>query len=186
MAGDTEGYRGGTAYAVVVSPQALQSTWVGKELKHALVVQKQRGKGEYPLIPLSLNGTQLGVLEQIFGEEPIFQASLLQQLAADPKLPNPLLTFISALQAIVAGSRDLNRADAPELDYMMATELLFLIETLERGRQLAGVWAGRGGVNSARAEDCRWRHCWILWGRGYTPSTGVRCENLHRCRGKML
>ena len=40
--------------------------------------------------------------------------------------------FIHALQAIVAGSRDRTLADAPDLDYTMAAEILFLIETLEK------------------------------------------------------
>ena len=53
------------AFAVVVSPDSLQSKWVGKELRHALAVQKQRKPDEFPVIPLSLDGTKLGVLEQI-------------------------------------------------------------------------------------------------------------------------
>lgn len=61
-----------SAYAVVVSPDSLQSKWVGMELTHALAIQKQRGKDKFPVIPLSLNGTKLGVLEQFFGEEPIY------------------------------------------------------------------------------------------------------------------
>lgn len=61
-----------SAFAVVVSTDALQSKWVGKELTHALTVREQRGKDEYPVIPLSLNGTKLGVLEEFFGEEPIY------------------------------------------------------------------------------------------------------------------
>jgi hypothetical protein len=63
---------GATAYAVVVSADALQSKWVGKELRHALLVQEQRGKDKFPVIPLSLNGTKLGVLEEFFGEEPVY------------------------------------------------------------------------------------------------------------------
>ena len=63
---------GASAFAVVVSPDALQSKWVGKELRHALKVRKKRGKDNYPVIPLSLNGTKLGVLEEFFGEEPIY------------------------------------------------------------------------------------------------------------------
>ena len=55
-----------SAYAVLVSTDGLQSKWVGKELRYALEVQKQRGKDQYPVIPLSLNGTQLGVLEEFF------------------------------------------------------------------------------------------------------------------------
>jgi len=61
-----------SAYAVVVSTDALQSKWVGKELRYALELQKQRGKDKFPIIPLSLNSTKLGVLEEFFGEEPIY------------------------------------------------------------------------------------------------------------------
>ncbi|MDS4025671.1 MAG: tetratricopeptide repeat protein [Candidatus Contendobacter sp.] len=61
-----------SAYAIVVSTDALQSKWVGKELRHALLVQEQRGKDQFPVIPLSLNGTKLGVLEEFFGEEPVY------------------------------------------------------------------------------------------------------------------
>ncbi len=59
-------------YAVVVSPDALQSKWVGKEIRHALWLREQRGKDKYPVIPLSLNSTKLGVLEALFNEEPIY------------------------------------------------------------------------------------------------------------------
>ena len=61
-----------SAYAVVVSTDALQSKWVGKELRHALLVQEQRGKDPFPVIPLSLNGTKLGVLEEFFDDEPLY------------------------------------------------------------------------------------------------------------------
>ena len=56
----------------MVSPDALQSKWVGKELRHALKLRDERGKDKFPVIPLSLNGTKLGVLEEFFGEEPIY------------------------------------------------------------------------------------------------------------------
>jgi tetratricopeptide (TPR) repeat protein len=59
-------------------------------------------------------------------------ASQLQQLAAHPNASGSLGTFIRALQAIVAGSRDRSLADAPDLDYDMAAEILVLIETLEK------------------------------------------------------
>src|SRR5262245_58624822 len=61
-----------SAYAVVISTDALQSKWVGRELRYALDVRKQRGKDKFPVIPLSLNGTKLGVLEAFFGEEPVY------------------------------------------------------------------------------------------------------------------
>jgi hypothetical protein len=53
------------------------------------------------------------------------------KLAAEPGAAW-LLPFIHALQAITAGSRDRSLADAPELDYSMAAEILFLIETLDK------------------------------------------------------
>ena len=63
------------AYAVLVSPDALQSRWVGKELRHALAVQRQRGRDAYPVFVLSLDGTKLGVLEAIFEGEPLYIAA---------------------------------------------------------------------------------------------------------------
>ncbi len=67
-----KGIEGATAYAVVVSTDGLQSKWVGKELRYALELQKKRGKDKFPVIPLSLNETKLGVLEEFFSEEPLY------------------------------------------------------------------------------------------------------------------
>ena len=61
-----------SAFAVVVSTDSLQSKWVGSELRHALELREERGKDKFPVIPLSLNGTKLGVLEEFFGEEPVY------------------------------------------------------------------------------------------------------------------
>ena len=63
---------GVSAFAVVVSPASHQSNWVGKELRHALRVQALRGKDTFPVIPLSLDNTKLGVLEGYFDSEPIY------------------------------------------------------------------------------------------------------------------
>jgi tetratricopeptide (TPR) repeat protein len=60
-----------SAFAVVVSPAGLQSKWLGKEVRHALALREERGQDVFPVIPLSLDGTKLGVLEEIFGEEPL-------------------------------------------------------------------------------------------------------------------
>jgi tetratricopeptide (TPR) repeat protein len=57
---------------VLVSPESLQSRWVGKELRHGLKLQAERGRAAFPVIPLSLNGTRLGVLEDFFDEEPTY------------------------------------------------------------------------------------------------------------------
>ena len=61
-----------SGYAIVVSADSLQSKWVGKELNRAIAIQKERGRADFPVIPLSLNGTKLGMLEEFFGEEPIY------------------------------------------------------------------------------------------------------------------
>lgn len=61
-----------SAFAVVVSPNSLQSTWVGKELRFSLEVQHRRGNDRYAVIPLSLDGTKLGALESFFDGEPIY------------------------------------------------------------------------------------------------------------------
>jgi tetratricopeptide (TPR) repeat protein len=65
---------GSSAFAVVVSPAGLQSEWVGKEVRRALELQKERGRERFPVVPLSLNGTKLGVLEQFFDAKPIYIA----------------------------------------------------------------------------------------------------------------
>ena len=75
----------------------------------------------------------LAVTQSLLAGDPASAASLLQQLAADPDAAG-FGGFIRALQAIVAGSRDRTLADAPDLDYTMAAEILFLIETLEKPR----------------------------------------------------
>mgnify|MGYP001617417884 CR=1 FL=1 len=75
----------------------------------------------------------LAVTQSVLAGAPAEAESFLQQLAADPEAAW-LRPFIQALQAIVAGSRDRTLADAPELNYTMAAEILFLIETLEKPR----------------------------------------------------
>ena len=61
-----------SAYAVLVSIDGLQSKWVGKELRHAMMEQERRGKDHYPVIPLLLDNTKLDVLKKFFKEEPIY------------------------------------------------------------------------------------------------------------------
>ena len=76
----------------------------------------------------------LAVTQALRAGDPAAAASLLAELAASPMLPSQARPFIQALQAIVAGSRDRTLADAPDLHYMMAAEILFLLETLEKPR----------------------------------------------------
>jgi tetratricopeptide (TPR) repeat protein len=74
----------------------------------------------------------LAVTQSLLAGDAPTATSRLQQLAAHPNAVGSLGTFIRALQAIVAGSRDPSLADAPDLNWRMATEILFLIETLEK------------------------------------------------------
>jgi len=61
-----------SGYAIVVSTWAFESDWVAEELEYALKVQEQRGRANYPVIPLSLNGAKLGVFKRLFNYEPLF------------------------------------------------------------------------------------------------------------------
>lgn len=62
------------AFIVFVSNAGLQSKWVGKELTAALDIQKQRGRDAFPVLPVSIDDTKLGVLEQFFDGEPKYIA----------------------------------------------------------------------------------------------------------------
>jgi hypothetical protein len=55
---------------------------------------------------------------------------VLNPLAADRILPALRRLFAAALQAVAAGSRDLARADSPDLDFHSTVELRLLIESL--------------------------------------------------------
>ena len=57
--------------AVLVSPDALQSDWVAKELKHGLKLQSERGRAAFPVVLLTLDGTRPGSLAGYFDEQPI-------------------------------------------------------------------------------------------------------------------
>ncbi|MDS4023021.1 MAG: tetratricopeptide repeat protein, partial [Candidatus Competibacter sp.] len=70
------------------------------------------------------------VTQSLLAGNPAAAASLLRQLADRFQADARSITFIRTFQAIVAGSRDRTLADAPDLDYGMAAEILFLIETL--------------------------------------------------------
>jgi hypothetical protein len=62
---------------LLVSTSSLQSDWVSEELDHAIEVQKQRratstNGGAYPIVPLCLDGTKLGVFKRFFGNAPVY------------------------------------------------------------------------------------------------------------------
>lgn len=71
------------------------------------------------------------VIEALRAEGPGAALSVLRQQLTAPEFTY-LAPFTRALEAVVAGSRDRAIADDPNLDYVMAAEILFLIETLGR------------------------------------------------------
>jgi tetratricopeptide (TPR) repeat protein len=74
----------------------------------------------------------LDVTQSLLAGDPAAATSRLQELAARPQLSAGIRLFIRVLQSIVGGSRDRTLADTPGLDYVMAAEILFLLETLEK------------------------------------------------------
>ncbi len=98
-----------------------------KALECYLAYRRDGGENHNPDGRISLAVTQ-----PLLAGNPAAAASLLQEVAADSDLPNHAGTFIQALQAVAAGSRDRTLAGAPELDYSMAAEILFLLDKLEK------------------------------------------------------
>ena len=74
----------------------------------------------------------LAIRQALAAGMPAKSTSLLKQLAADPDFACQL-PYLSALQAITAGSRDRSLAEAPGLSYDQAAEVLLLIEALQTG-----------------------------------------------------
>lgn len=75
----------------------------------------------------------LAVTQSLLAGDQAQAMSLLQQQSARFEATG-FSGFIRGLQAIVTGSRDRTLADAPDLRYSMAAEILFLIETLGKAR----------------------------------------------------
>lgn len=60
---------------VLISARAKDSAWVARELKHALKVQAERGGPDgFPVVPLLLDGTNLGAFDGYFDGEPLYAA----------------------------------------------------------------------------------------------------------------
>jgi tetratricopeptide (TPR) repeat protein len=77
------------------------------------------------------------VRQALASDDPAEVAFSLQQLAADPAWAEHI-PFLTALQAISAGSRDRSLAENPGLTYDQAAEVLLLIEALQGPEAGAG------------------------------------------------
>jgi tetratricopeptide (TPR) repeat protein len=78
----------------------------------------------------------LAVIDAVLAGEPTNVVSMLQQVS-NSELPPRRRYFAQTLLAVAGGSRDRTLADNPELNYSMAGEILFLLETLEQHEQRA-------------------------------------------------
>jgi tetratricopeptide (TPR) repeat protein len=72
----------------------------------------------------------LAVRQALASDDAAEATALLQQVAAAPEAVS-MIPFLTALQAITAGSRDSSLAEDPGLYYQQAAEVLLLIEALE-------------------------------------------------------
>jgi tetratricopeptide (TPR) repeat protein len=100
-----------------------------KAIQCYLAYRRDGGENQYADGRISLAVTQA-----LLAGDAAAAASFLQELAARPEATGSIRTFIQALQAIVAGSRNPTLADAPDLDHTMAAEILWLLETLQKRR----------------------------------------------------
>ena len=144
------------------------------------MVRKQRGKDQFPVIPLSLNGTQLGVLEEFFDEEPIY-IPVSSDAGGVEAAMNAIL--------VALGKRD--PADVPSTPQPKAEPLEELVLELsdlkfheQDGKRRASararlvyepatpgqpdVTARRAGVSSRPSAPSRRRNCAGIWRN--TPS----------------
>jgi tetratricopeptide (TPR) repeat protein len=162
-----------SAYAVVVSPAALESKWVGNELRHALKVQKKRGKKEYPVIPLLLNSTKLGVLEGCFKEEPAYIPVTSEAGGIDAAI-NPILVALGKRLPVDASATPQPEAKPLEELVLELTDLDFheedgvrrasararlVYEPAAQGQphvHSAQRWEFTAPIGPIEAEDLRW------------------------------
>ena len=112
------------AFAVIVSPNALQAKWVGKELRHALDVQRQRGKDEFPVFALSVDETKLGVLESIFDEEAVY-ISVSSAAGGVEAAMNPILVAMGKRLAADVAATPQPKAEPLEELVLELTDLKF-------------------------------------------------------------
>ncbi len=75
---------------VVVSPDALNSEWVQREVKQALEVEARRKGDGYRVIPLLSSELKPSTLQRLFGEEPVAQPVELKSGGARAALPQIL------------------------------------------------------------------------------------------------
>ncbi len=69
------------------------------------------------------------------GQPPDEVKKHLDEVAKDPKIPDEGKLLISKLQSVLTGSREKELASDPNLNYIDAAEILFLLEKLEKRKE---------------------------------------------------
>jgi len=193
-----------SAYAVLVSPDALQSKWVGKELSYALEVQKTRGKESYPVIPLSLDGTKLGVLESFFEDDPIYipvssQAGGIEaalhailvgiavRLPSDvPATPQPAA---EALEELVLQLSDFKIYEQDGVRRAQAKASLVYESATTGQREVSSEqsWRFTAPIGPIEAEELRWYlEKYAIWPSEYFRERADKVKNNLIAWGKLL
>ncbi|MGD0958283.1 MAG: hypothetical protein ABSB19_00600 [Methylomonas sp.] len=90
-----------------------------------LAYRRDGGENHYGDGRIALVGTELLLAGKLAAAE-----SFLQEGLNHPQISDWLRPFILALQAIAAGNRDRSLADAPDLHYRSAAEILLLLDKL--------------------------------------------------------
>lgn len=193
-----------SAFAIVVSPNAFQSEWVGRELQHALDVQKQRGNDVFPVVPLSLNGTRLGVLQHFFGSEPAYvkvsseaggiEAALDPILVAlrkrDPSDP-PLIRLpkTEPLEELVLELSDLrfDELDGVRRPSGLARLIHIPASTQQREVESEESWRFIAPLGPIEAEELRWYlEKYAIWPSEYFRERARKVEESLERWGQLL
>jgi tetratricopeptide (TPR) repeat protein len=164
-----------SAFLVVVSLAALQSKWVGKELKHALTVQQQRqAAGQaYRVVPLMLDGTNPGVLEGYFDAESLYILAESRAGGVETAL-SPILTALGlrqpadvappasipaeALEELVLELRDLSmhEQDGKRRATARASLSYYPAQPGQPPVQSQQPWRMQAPLGPIEADDLRW------------------------------
>ncbi len=184
-----------SAFSVVVSSEGMQSKWIGKELRFALEVQKKRGRDKYPVIPLSLDGTKLGVLEEFFGEEPKYipvrstaggieeamndiLVALGKRLAAEvPVVAQPKA---EPLEELVLELTDLKFHEENGVRRALARARLVYESVMSGRREVASKqsWRFVSPLGPIEAEDLRWYlEKYAIWPSEYFRDRARKVED---------
>ena len=192
------------AFVVVVSPDSLQSQWVGRELKHAMSVQESRGRDAYRVVPLSIDGTRLGVMQAIFDDTPVYIEASADLAGAEAVLGD----LLEASGTRLPTERfDLSRPDAPPLEDLVLELSDLKMEESEGVRRPTArarlvyrpaapgmpdvnskrSWRLRAPLGPIEADDLRWYlEKYAVWPSAHFKDRAKRVEDHLSVWGRLL